>query len=101
MVEYAAGIAPQLMGNFVENVAGGMDTFSIRQPLGVRAPIPQSGQLRFIFRIGFVVSKLERLKVCQVSCDSSFLWGVRTDGLVLMTHGIICLAVVSTLGCGQ
>lgn len=37
VVEYAAGIAPQLMGSFVENVAGGMDTYSIRQPLGVRA----------------------------------------------------------------
>jgi hypothetical protein len=36
VVEYAAGIAPQLMGEFVEHVASGMDTYSIRQPLGVR-----------------------------------------------------------------
>ena len=37
VVEYAAGIAPQLMGDYVEHVATGMDTYSIRQPLGVRA----------------------------------------------------------------
>ena len=37
VVEYAAGIAPQLMGEYVEHVATGMDTYSIRQPLGVRA----------------------------------------------------------------
>ena len=35
VVEYSAGIAPQLMGSFVEHVATGMDTYSIRQPLGV------------------------------------------------------------------
>ena len=37
VVEYAAGIAPQMMGEYVEHVATGMDTYSIRQPLGVRA----------------------------------------------------------------
>ena len=35
VVEYCCNIAPDLMGDFVENVAGGMDTYSIRQPLGV------------------------------------------------------------------
>jgi malonate-semialdehyde dehydrogenase (acetylating) / methylmalonate-semialdehyde dehydrogenase len=35
VVEYSCNIAPDLMGDFVENVAGGMDTYSIRQPLGV------------------------------------------------------------------
>ena len=40
VVEYSAGIAPQLMGSFVEHVAGGMDSFSIRQPLGVRSALP-------------------------------------------------------------
>lgn len=39
VVEYAAGIAPALMGGFVEHVAGGVDTFSIRQPLGVVAGV--------------------------------------------------------------
>lgn len=37
VVEYSCNIAPDLMGDFVENVAGGMDTYSIRQPLGVRS----------------------------------------------------------------
>ncbi len=36
VVEYACGIAPQLMGEFVENVSSGIDTYSLRQPLGVR-----------------------------------------------------------------
>lgn len=36
MVEYSCNLAPDLMGEFVENVAKGMDTYSMRQPLGVR-----------------------------------------------------------------
>lgn len=39
MVEYAAGIGRDLMGEYVEHVSGGIDTFSIRQPLGVVAGI--------------------------------------------------------------
>ncbi|GAB4817377.1 hypothetical protein N2152v2_004423 [Parachlorella kessleri] len=39
VVEYACGIAPQLMGEFVENVSSGIDTYSLRQPLGVCAGI--------------------------------------------------------------
>mmetsp|Transcript_2906 Transcript_2906/g.8504 ORF Transcript_2906/g.8504 Transcript_2906/m.8504 type:complete len:547 (-) Transcript_2906:568-2208(-) len=39
VVEYSCNIAPDLMGDFVENVATGMDTYSIRQPLGVVAGI--------------------------------------------------------------
>ena len=35
VVEYACGIASELKGELVENVASGMDTYSIRQPLGV------------------------------------------------------------------
>ena len=35
VVEYACNMAPDLMGEFVENVSTGMDTFSIKQPLGV------------------------------------------------------------------
>ena len=35
VVEYACNMAPDLMGDFVENVSTGMDTFSIKQPLGV------------------------------------------------------------------
>lgn len=35
VVEYACGIAPDLMGEYVENVSSGMDTYSIKQPLGV------------------------------------------------------------------
>jgi len=31
----ACGIAPMLMGETVENVAGGIDCYSIRQPIGV------------------------------------------------------------------
>lgn len=38
MVEFAAGIASQLMGEVVENVSAGIDTYSLRQPLGVSAP---------------------------------------------------------------
>lgn len=39
VVEYACGIAPDLMGEYVENVSSGMDTYSIKQPLGVCAGI--------------------------------------------------------------
>lgn len=35
VVEYSCGIAPELMGEVVENVSTGIDTFSLRQPLGV------------------------------------------------------------------
>ena len=35
VVEYACNLAPDLMGEYVENVSTGMDTYSIKQPLGV------------------------------------------------------------------
>ncbi len=38
VVEYASGMARDMMGELVENVASGLDTYSIRQPLGVRSP---------------------------------------------------------------
>ena len=37
VVEFACGIADHLKGEVVENVSSGMDTYSIRQPLGVRS----------------------------------------------------------------
>lgn len=40
MVEYACNLAPDLMGDYIENVSTGMDTYSIRQPLGVGRPHP-------------------------------------------------------------
>ncbi|MEW5318280.1 MAG: hypothetical protein WDW38_009513 [Sanguina aurantia] len=39
VVEAACGIAPFMMGEMVENVATGIDCYSIRQPLGVVAGI--------------------------------------------------------------
>ncbi|KAL6777593.1 ALDH6 [Auxenochlorella protothecoides x Auxenochlorella symbiontica] len=39
VVEYAAGIGPDMMGEMLENVSTGIDTYSIRQPLGVTAGI--------------------------------------------------------------
>lgn len=39
VVEHASGIANLQMGDFVENVANGVDTYSIWQPLGVCAGI--------------------------------------------------------------
>lgn len=40
VVEYACGLAPSLMGSHLENVAsGGIDCYSVRQPLGVVAGI--------------------------------------------------------------
>ncbi len=39
MVEYASGIGRDLMGEYVEHVSTGIDTYSIRQPLGVTAGI--------------------------------------------------------------
>ena len=39
VVEYAAGIGRDLMGEYLEQVSGGIDTYSIRQPLGVTAGI--------------------------------------------------------------
>ena len=44
VVEFACGIASELKGELVENVSGGMDTYSIRQPLGVKSsglPTPE------------------------------------------------------------
>jgi len=35
VVEYACNIAVDLRGEYIENVSSGMDTYSIRQPLGV------------------------------------------------------------------
>ena len=37
VVEYACGLAPELRGDYIEHVASGMDTYSFRQPLGVRS----------------------------------------------------------------
>lgn len=39
VVEYASGIGRDLMGEYLEGVSGGIDTYSIRQPLGVTAGI--------------------------------------------------------------
>ena len=39
VVEFACGIPHMLKGEYSENVAGGMDVFSMRQPLGVVAGI--------------------------------------------------------------
>jgi malonate-semialdehyde dehydrogenase (acetylating)/methylmalonate-semialdehyde dehydrogenase len=39
VVEYAAGLAPALMGDVLENVASGVDCHTLRQPLGVCAGI--------------------------------------------------------------
>lgn len=39
VVEYSCGVATQLLGQVQENVAQGIDTMSIRQPLGVTAGI--------------------------------------------------------------
>jgi malonate-semialdehyde dehydrogenase (acetylating) / methylmalonate-semialdehyde dehydrogenase len=39
IVEFAAGIAPMLKGDFTEQVAPGMDNWTVRQPLGVAAGI--------------------------------------------------------------
>ena len=36
VVEYSCNLAPDLMGEYVENVSTGMDTYSIKQPLGVQ-----------------------------------------------------------------
>ena len=35
VVEYSCNLAPDLMGEYVEGVSPGMDTYSIKQPLGV------------------------------------------------------------------
>jgi malonate-semialdehyde dehydrogenase (acetylating)/methylmalonate-semialdehyde dehydrogenase len=39
IVEFAAGLAPMLKGDFTEQVAAGMDNWIVRQPLGVVAGI--------------------------------------------------------------
>eukprot|EP00878_Enallax_costatus_P000935 GHUV01001065.1.p1 GENE.GHUV01001065.1~~GHUV01001065.1.p1 ORF type:complete len:530 (+),score=115.09 GHUV01001065.1:167-1756(+) len=39
VVEAACGIAPMLMGETIENIASGIDCYSIRQPVGVCAGI--------------------------------------------------------------
>ena len=36
VVEYASSIAGEMRGDYVEHVSTGMDTYSIRQPIGVR-----------------------------------------------------------------
>ena len=45
VVEYACSLAPDLMGDYIENVATGMDTYSIRQPLGVSRFAPSACSL--------------------------------------------------------
>ena len=35
VVEYSCNLAPDLMGEYIEGVSTGMDTYSIKQPLGV------------------------------------------------------------------
>ncbi len=40
VVEFACGIPTLLMGETVENISRGVDTYSIRQPLGVCGGIP-------------------------------------------------------------
>src|SRR6478735_1480122 len=40
VVEHACGIGTLTMGEFVENVAGGLDVYSLRQPIGVCACLP-------------------------------------------------------------
>lgn len=44
VVEYASGLARDMMGELVENVATGLDTYSIRQPLGVSDQLPTAVQ---------------------------------------------------------
>lgn len=39
MVEHACGMATLQMGEYVPNVSSGIDTFSVREPLGVCAGI--------------------------------------------------------------
>lgn len=39
VVEHACGMASLQMGEFVSNVSSGIDTYSIREPLGVCAGI--------------------------------------------------------------
>jgi malonate-semialdehyde dehydrogenase (acetylating)/methylmalonate-semialdehyde dehydrogenase len=39
VVESAAGVATALLGDFAESVSAGIDTYSVRQPLGVCAGI--------------------------------------------------------------
>ncbi|KAI3426382.1 hypothetical protein D9Q98_008753 [Chlorella vulgaris] len=39
VVEYASGIGRELTGEYVEHVSAGIDTFSLKQPLGVTAGI--------------------------------------------------------------
>ena len=36
VVEFACNIASEMKGEFVEHVSTGMDTYSLRQPMGVR-----------------------------------------------------------------
>lgn len=36
VVEYSCNLGPDLMGEMLENVSAGIDTYSMRQPLGVR-----------------------------------------------------------------
>ena len=44
VVEHACGIASLKMGGFVENVAGGVNTFTMLQPLGVFDGIARAAQ---------------------------------------------------------
>lgn len=39
VVEFACGVAPFMSGDIVENVSGGIDTYSLKQPLGVTGSI--------------------------------------------------------------
>ena len=67
VVEYACGIASELKGELVENVASGMDTYSIRQPLGVSlAPFTLIGKHRQRKQWDTSVRLIDPCLVCQV-----------------------------------
>jgi len=86
-VEYAAGIAPQLMGEYVEHVATGMDTYSIRQPLGVRANAfaaqPQFSASKLLSRNGTML---------RTRCPRSFI--ADTMNCCRFTHVVSSLNIV-------
>ncbi|MCL7048974.1 hypothetical protein MKW94_011274, partial [Papaver nudicaule] len=69
VVEHACGMASLQMGEFVSNVLNGIDTYSIREPLGVCAGIcPFNFPAMIPLWVRILVSSLDCLRAlaCRV-----------------------------------
>ncbi|HZP03155.1 MAG TPA: CoA-acylating methylmalonate-semialdehyde dehydrogenase [Terriglobia bacterium] len=97
VVEFACGIPSLLMGEAVENVGRGVDTYSIRQPLGVCAGIPPFNfpamvpMWMFPLAIAcgntFVLKPSEKVPMTAVRLAELFTDAGLPEGVLNLVHG--------------